>query len=270
VNGTEYKYKTYQGQEISKELGYNMLEFKYRHYDPAIARFVTIDPLATEYVYNSTYAFQENKLGLGIELEGAELLKRMKDGIKQFFTGTNNLVKNETFGKAQRQMTVSQTTDGQKIEQVQQEGLSNRTQALGDMGEGAIEAIKGSAQVVGTSLEVVGDGVTAVGIATALPPVIAAGETIGGVGTGINVTVDLSDGKPLDQIALERGPSMVIGKLGGAATKAIRKSAGEQAVKNGETVISETIIKGHEKVYEKISNKAIESQSQPIKYEKKD
>ena len=76
VNGMEYKYKTYQGQEISKELGYNMLEFKYRHYDPAIARFVAVDPLASKYPYNSTYAFQENKLGLGVELEGLELVYR--------------------------------------------------------------------------------------------------------------------------------------------------------------------------------------------------
>ena len=72
-NGRHHKY-VFQGQEISKELGYNMLEFKYRHYDPATARFVAIDPLADSYVYNSTYAFQENKLGLGTELEGKELL----------------------------------------------------------------------------------------------------------------------------------------------------------------------------------------------------
>jgi len=76
VNGTENNYKTYQGQEISKELGYNMLEFKYRHYDPAIGRFVAVDPLASKYPYNSTYAFQENKLGLGVELEGLELVYR--------------------------------------------------------------------------------------------------------------------------------------------------------------------------------------------------
>ncbi|WP_298753797.1 RHS repeat-associated core domain-containing protein [uncultured Psychroserpens sp.] len=76
VNGTQNNFKTYQGQELSEELEYNMLEFKYRHYDPAIARFVAIDPLASEYVYNSTYAFQENKLGLGIELEGLELVYR--------------------------------------------------------------------------------------------------------------------------------------------------------------------------------------------------
>ncbi|MBL4679322.1 MAG: hypothetical protein JKY88_01210 [Pseudomonadales bacterium] len=74
VNGTEYNYKTFQGQEISKELGYNMLEFKYRHYDPAIARFVAIDPLAQEYAYQSPYNFSENRVIDGVELEGAERL----------------------------------------------------------------------------------------------------------------------------------------------------------------------------------------------------
>jgi len=35
-----------------------------------------IDPLAEKYPYNSTYAFQENKMGLGRELEGLELVPR--------------------------------------------------------------------------------------------------------------------------------------------------------------------------------------------------
>ncbi|WP_268849233.1 AHH domain-containing protein [Flavobacterium aestivum] len=33
-----------------------------------------IDPLAEKYPYNSTYAFQENKMGMGRELEGLELV----------------------------------------------------------------------------------------------------------------------------------------------------------------------------------------------------
>ena len=33
---------------------------------------MSVDPLAEKYPYNSTYAFQENKLGLGRELEGLE------------------------------------------------------------------------------------------------------------------------------------------------------------------------------------------------------
>ncbi len=36
-----------------------------------------MDPLAEEYAYNSPYAFQENKLGMGVELEGLEMVPNM-------------------------------------------------------------------------------------------------------------------------------------------------------------------------------------------------
>jgi RHS repeat-associated protein len=74
VNGIENNYKTYQGQELTEDLELNVIEFKYRFHDPAIGRFWQIDPLADIYVYNSPYAFAENKLGLGIELEGLEII----------------------------------------------------------------------------------------------------------------------------------------------------------------------------------------------------
>ncbi len=51
----------------------NRDSFKYRNYDYAIGRFMSVDPLAEKYAYNSTYAFQENKMGLGRELEGLEI-----------------------------------------------------------------------------------------------------------------------------------------------------------------------------------------------------
>ena len=70
--GAKNNLKTYQGQEFTEDLGLNTHEWKYRMSDPAIGRFWQIDPLAEDYTYNSTYAFQENKLGSGIELEGLE------------------------------------------------------------------------------------------------------------------------------------------------------------------------------------------------------
>jgi len=82
VVGTENNHKTFQGQELTKDLNYNVLEYKFRHYDPAIGRFFVVDPIAAEFPYNSVYAFQENKLGLGVELEGKELKKFIKKGIE--------------------------------------------------------------------------------------------------------------------------------------------------------------------------------------------
>lgn len=66
-----YQYK-YQGQERQDELGLNWDSFKWRNYDFAIGRFMSIDPLAEYYVYNSPYAFAENKVVSNFELEGLE------------------------------------------------------------------------------------------------------------------------------------------------------------------------------------------------------
>ena len=67
-----YKNYKYQEQEL-QETGF--YSFKWRQYMPDIGRFFNIDPLATSYPYNSPYAFQENKMGLGRELEGLELVR---------------------------------------------------------------------------------------------------------------------------------------------------------------------------------------------------
>ncbi|WP_418637460.1 DUF6443 domain-containing protein [Winogradskyella sp.] len=73
ISGVKNNLKQFQGQEFTEDLGLNTHEWKYRISDPAIGRFWQIDPLAEDYYYNSTYAFAENKLGMGVELEGLEL-----------------------------------------------------------------------------------------------------------------------------------------------------------------------------------------------------
>lgn len=68
---TVNKYR-YQGQEWQDDLQLNIYFFKYRMSDPAIGRFLQIDPLSDGYVYNSPYAFAENKVVANFELEGLE------------------------------------------------------------------------------------------------------------------------------------------------------------------------------------------------------
>ncbi|SHL02966.1 hypothetical protein [Flavobacterium chilense] len=64
-----------------------------------------VDPLAEKYPYNSTYAFQENKMGMGRELEGLELAPRnptasfggwisskYNSAVSSFQTGTSNVM----------------------------------------------------------------------------------------------------------------------------------------------------------------------------------
>ncbi len=71
--GDGYRYN-FQNQEKDNELWEGAINYKYRIEDPRLGRFFSVDPLAAKYAYNSPYAFAENKLGLGTELEGAELL----------------------------------------------------------------------------------------------------------------------------------------------------------------------------------------------------
>jgi RHS repeat-associated protein len=72
ANITPNKEQTFQGQRFDDELGLNWIQFKWRNHDPQIGRFIEIDPLAEDYVNNSTYAFSENKVTNHIELEGLE------------------------------------------------------------------------------------------------------------------------------------------------------------------------------------------------------
>ncbi|MCX2682141.1 hypothetical protein OOZ15_19500 [Galbibacter sp. EGI 63066] len=88
--GVKNNLKTYQGQEFTEDLGLNTHEWKYRVSDPAIGRFWQVDPLAEDYVYNSTYAFQENKMGMGVELEGLEMVPINGDGIARAFKSKVN------------------------------------------------------------------------------------------------------------------------------------------------------------------------------------
>ena len=42
-------------------------------HDPRVGRFFAVDPLFRKYPYNSPYAFSENRVIDGIELEGLEV-----------------------------------------------------------------------------------------------------------------------------------------------------------------------------------------------------
>jgi RHS repeat-associated protein len=68
------KEQTFQGQRFDDDLGLNWVQFKWRNHDPQIGRFIEIDPLSEEYVYNSTYAFSENLVTNHVELEGLEAI----------------------------------------------------------------------------------------------------------------------------------------------------------------------------------------------------
>lgn len=62
-------------------------------HDPRIGRFFAVDPLAPKYPHNSPYAFSENRVIDGIELEGLEVVLHGSD--ESSFTIETDLVKSE-------------------------------------------------------------------------------------------------------------------------------------------------------------------------------
>lgn len=100
----------YQGQELTNDLEFNMYEFKWRMHDPATGRFIQIDPLAEDYVYNSTYAFAENRVIDGFELEGLEHVSihtRSFAPFKSFGPGKNWAGDNRGFSTSTDKKTTS-------------------------------------------------------------------------------------------------------------------------------------------------------------------
>ncbi len=93
VSLDEYRFG-FQNQEKDNELKGkgNSVNFEYRIHDSRVGRFLSVDPLSPKYPYNSTYAFSENRLIDGIELEGLEFSKRMKwkKVVQSLFSLKNN------------------------------------------------------------------------------------------------------------------------------------------------------------------------------------
>ena len=88
ANSSDYRYG-FQGQEMDNELKGegNSVNYKYRMHDPRIGRFFAVDPLTAKYPWNSPYAFSENRVIDGIELEGLEYLDVDEAGIGYFAGG---------------------------------------------------------------------------------------------------------------------------------------------------------------------------------------
>lgn len=71
TTGDRYGFQGQEGDHEIKGSG-NSINYKYRVHDPRIGRFLSLDPLFKDYPHNSPYAFSENRVIDGVELEGLE------------------------------------------------------------------------------------------------------------------------------------------------------------------------------------------------------
>ena len=90
VSGEGYRFG-FNGQEEDPDMG---VVFKYRIHDARVGRFLSVDPLAPDYPWNSCYAFAENRVIDGIDLEGLEFV--YAPSVPQSFKAKINTLRSES------------------------------------------------------------------------------------------------------------------------------------------------------------------------------
>jgi RHS repeat-associated protein len=96
---SSYRYG-FQGQLKDNEVKGegNSIEYKYRVHDTRLGRFLSVDPLMHEFVFNSPYAFSENRVIDACELEGLESSMQWKtigDGFAIWYESMASIFKFE-------------------------------------------------------------------------------------------------------------------------------------------------------------------------------
>src|SRR5690554_1480325 len=71
---TDYQYK-YNGKEFQDELGMNIYDYGARNYDPAIGRWMNVDPLAEKFVGTTSYSYVANNPMVFFDPDGKDVYR---------------------------------------------------------------------------------------------------------------------------------------------------------------------------------------------------
>jgi RHS repeat-associated protein len=286
-----YRYG-FQGQERDDEIKGkgNSLNYKFRMHDPRLGRFFSVDPLFAKYPWNSTYAFSENRVIDGIELEGAEKLIHIKND----FTKKSTYITLEKAGKlGEGILLIHQTKQGNNIIYTDPININEETGEISggkskkvssyDLGKlgldkillknkniktelkkeifiGSIhqsqeEFIINSLDASSKVLEQVGDGIETVGLGISLIP---GGQVVGGPIVSLGEGMSSLGGLITAGVEYKKGNTdKALWKFGTLAGGEVVGTAIKN-LRNTEkiTETSETILKGVKKMYEKAADKA--------------
>ncbi len=87
--GAAWKYQ-YNGKEKQTDFGFGWYDYGFRFYDPVVARFPQLDPLANDFVYLTPYQYAGNGPISNVDLDGLEPWQSIIPAITAWYVSSPN------------------------------------------------------------------------------------------------------------------------------------------------------------------------------------
>ena len=220
--GGTNKYQ-YNGKEIDNDFGLDWYHYGARMYDPAIARFTGVDPIADQFPNLSPFNYASNDPIKNIDLYGLQGV-----GSNDLNTFLIDWKVNGFANAVSNYFNMGSLIMGSEQEQIETLTKVHDTANKGEaIKSGVLDAIEGCAQSVGEcadGVEVTALGVTASTGGLSSPvtvPIAGVAEVVGDLAVGVEVGVDYARDGKVDQTATDIGVKIVFGTSGKMIDKGV-------------------------------------------------